>query len=125
MRLEKRGVVISLPQSILFDSGDDRISNKARPVVETIVSAIQDLPNRILLIGHTDATPIHNRLFRNNWELSMNRGLRLLELLSQEYGIDEARLSVSSDGANRPAASNQTAEGRAGNRRVEIVIVSE
>ena len=125
VRVEKRGVVISLPQAVLFDSGEDRISKSALPVVKTIASAICDLPNRIMFVGYTDAVPIHNRRFRNNWELSAKRGLRLLELMSREYGISEARLSVSSDGANRPAASNETAEGRAGNRRVEIVIVSE
>jgi len=125
VQLEKRGVVVSLPQAVLFESGDDRISGEALPEVRKVAEAIRGLPNHILLIGHTDAVPIHNRRFHNNWELSARRGLRLLELLSRDYGIEEARLSVSSDAANRPHDSNSTAEGRASNRRVEIVILGE
>jgi chemotaxis protein MotB len=122
---ELYGVVISLPQAILFASGDDRISEEALPMVGKIAAVIADLPNRVTLIGHADAVPIHNRRFKSNWELSSARGLRLLELLNSEYGIVETRLSVSSDGATRPASTNETPDGRAFNRRVEIVILDQ
>jgi len=122
---ESRGLVISLPQTILFSSGDDRIGASAYPTVDQVADAIRDIPNRVVLIGHADSVPIHNRRFNNNWELSAARGLRLLELLRDKYGIEESRLSISSDGANRPASSNETADGRASNRRVEIIIVDE
>ena len=125
VHLEPRGVVISIPQLVLFESGEDRVSGDALPIVEKIAFAIHDLPNAIILVGHADAVPIHNRRFHNNWELSAGRGLRLLELLSREYGIAETRLSVLSEGANRPASSNKTDLGRANNRRVEIVIAGE
>jgi len=121
---EPRGLVISLPQAVLFASGDDRVSAAAMPTVAQIAGAIQPVPNHVQLVGYADSTPIHTRRFHNNWELSAARGLRLLELLTQRYAIDESRLSVSSDGANKPRESNQTAEGRAQNRRVEIVILA-
>lgn len=121
---ETRGLVIALPQAILFASGDDRISDSALPTVDAIAFAIRDLPNPVVLIGHADSAPIHNKRFSNNWELSAARGLRLLELLNGSYGIEESRLSVSSEGANHPRESNDTADGRASNRRVEIVIVA-
>jgi chemotaxis protein MotB len=121
-RMEERGLVVSLPQAILFASGDDGVSEAALPVVEKIADVIRDMPNRVVLCGHADSKPIHNRRFRNNWDLSAARGVRLLELLTSRYGMDEARLAVSSDGANRPLASNETEDGRASNRRVEIVI---
>jgi chemotaxis protein MotB len=124
-RMEPRGLVISLPQAILYSSGEDQVSRDAIPVVEHIVEVLRTLPNRITLIGHADSQPIHNHRFKSNWELSAARGLRLLELLSTRYGIDESRLSVSSDGANQPASPNDTPEGRANNRRVEIVILNE
>lgn len=124
-RMEPRGLVISLPQAVLYSSGEDQISRDAIPVVDEIVEVLRTLPNRISLIGHADSNPIHNQRFKNNWELSAARGLRLLELLSTRYGIDESRLSVSSDGANQPASPNDTPEGRANNRRVEIVIMNE
>lgn len=122
--LETKGLVISLPQAILFAAGDDRVTREATPVVEQVVEVLRSTPNQVTLIGHADATPIHNQRFKNNWELSAARGLRLLELLTDKYGIAESRLSVSSDGANRPLESNETEEGRAANRRVEIVILN-
>ena len=122
---EQRGVVVSLPQSVLFVSGDDRISSEALPIVGTIAGEIRDLPNRVTLVGYTDAIPISNRRFHNNWELAAARSLRLLELLTRDYGIPESRLSVSSEGSNLPRESNHTPGGRASNRRVEIVIAEE
>jgi chemotaxis protein MotB len=119
---EPRGLVISLPQSILFPSGDDRISDSALPTVEQIVAVIRELPNPVTLIGHADSSPIHNKRFRSNWDLSAARSLRLLELLTDRYQIEESRLSISSEGANHPRESNDTPDGRASNRRVEIVI---
>jgi chemotaxis protein MotB len=124
-RREQRGLVISLPQIVLFASGDDRIQAEAYPLIEQIAGVVRRIPNEIILIGHADSSPINNRRFRNNWELSAARGLRLLEMLHTRYDIDERRMSIASEGANRPAASNDTAEGRAGNRRVEIVILQE
>jgi outer membrane protein OmpA-like peptidoglycan-associated protein len=124
-RREQRGLVISLPQIALFASGDDRIRAEAYPLIEQIAGVVRGIPNEILLIGHADSNPINNRRFRNNWELSAARGLRLLQMLHTRYDIDEGRMSIASEGANRPAAPNDTAEGRAGNRRVEIVILQE
>jgi chemotaxis protein MotB len=125
VKMEARGLVISLPQQILFASGEDRVSADALPMVDEIARVIRDVPNRVSLIGHADSVPIHNRKFANNWELSAARGLRLLELLTGRYAIAEARLTVSSDGTNRPRGSNETKDGRASNRRVEIVLLAE
>jgi chemotaxis protein MotB len=125
VKMETRGLVISLPQQILFASGEDRVSPDALPMVGEIARVIRDLPNRVSLIGHADSVPIHNRRFANNWELSAARGLRLLELLTGRFAIAESRLSVSSDGTNRPRGSNETKDGRASNRRVEIVLLAE
>jgi chemotaxis protein MotB len=124
MRLETRGLVISLPQAILFGSGDDRVTSQALPIVAQIADVLRDIPNEVSLVGHADAVPIHNRRFKNNWDLSAARGLQLLQLLSRRYGILESRLSVASYGPYRPNSSNETPTGRALNRRVEIVILS-
>jgi len=125
LRMEQRGLVISLPQTILFPSGEDQISPDAIPVVAEIAAVLRDIPNRVTLIGHADSVPIHNHRFNDNWELSAARGLRLLDLLTSQYGIDESRLSISSDGSCRPRDTNDTPEGRANNRRVEIVILDD
>jgi chemotaxis protein MotB len=123
-QLEQRGLVISLPQAVLFDSGQDTINPDALPMISRIADVLRDVPNKVALVGHADPTPIHKR-FRNNWELSAARSLRLLDFLTGRYGISEARLSVASQGAYSPKGPNDTENGRAANRRVEIVILND
>ena len=123
--LESRGLVISLPQAILYSSGDDRISPEAMPLLGEIAAILRKLPNKVTLVGYADPVPIHNGRFGNNWELSAARSLKLLELLTSRYDIPESRLAVSSYGSYSPRSPNDTAEGRAENRRVEIVILNE
>jgi chemotaxis protein MotB len=78
-----------------------------------------------VLVGHADTTPIHNRRFRDNWQLSAARSLSLLALLTSDYGIPESRLSIESFGSNHPLGPNDTEAGRAANRRVEILILDD
>ena len=119
------GIVISLPQAILFSSGADQINPDGLPVLADVAAVLRDIPNRIRLVGHADAVPIHNRQFKSNWDLSMARTLRVMELLSQRYGVPEERFSIASFGPYRPAGSNDTPDGRALNRRVEILILAD
>ncbi len=124
-RLEKRGLVISLPQAILFPSGEDHVLPAAFPIVSQIADVLNSVPNKVALVGHSDSIPIHNKRFQNNWELSAARSVNLLEVLNSRYGIPESRLSIQSDGANDPKNSNDTEAGRAENRRVEILLLEE
>jgi chemotaxis protein MotB len=123
--LEKRGLVISLPQAILFPSGEDRVIPSAFPIVSQIAEVLKSVPNKVALVGHADSVPIHNQRFQNNWELSAARSVNLLEVLSTRFGISESRLSVQSYGSNAPKDSNDTETGRAENRRVEILLLDE
>jgi chemotaxis protein MotB len=124
-KLEAQGLVISLPQVVLFSPGADTVSPEVLPTIGQIAEAIRDIPNEVRLVGHADAVPINNRRFHSNWELSMARSQKILELLSTRFGIEESRLSIASYGPYRPAAPNDTEDGRASNRRVEIVILDE
>ena len=125
LRLEPRGLVISIPQSVLFLSGDDQVSARALPALSQIAGAILETNNKVALVGHADTVPIHNRRFSNNWQLSAARSLSLLGLLTDEFGIPESRLSIQSYGSTAPLSSNDTESGRAANRRVEILIMDE
>jgi len=125
VRRDSRGLVASISHTVLFSPGDDRISGDALPAIDRIAPVLRNIPNQIILVGHADAAPIHSARFKNNWELSVARGMRVLELLSERYKIDERRMSVSGDGSNLPAGTNDTKEGRALNRRVEVVILDE
>ena len=122
---DSRGVVVSLPQALLFPPGEDHINADALETVGAIGDVLRKIPNNVSLVGHSDAIPIHNRRFSSNWELASARGLRLLELLNKRYGIDESRLSVQSYGSFAPKSTDDTPDGRASNRRVEIVILEE
>jgi chemotaxis protein MotB len=95
------------------------------PTIAQIAGVLRSIPNDVRLVGHADTVPVHNRRFRSNWDLSMARSERILQLLSSRYGISESRLSIASYGPWRPAAPNDTMDGRASNRRVEIVILDE
>ncbi len=123
--LGERGLVISLPQVALFSPGADTVSPEALPGIAQIAEVLGHIPNDVQLVGHADTIPIHNRRFHSNWDLSMARSQKILELLSMRYGISESRLSIASYGPYRPAAPNDTLDGRASNRRVEIIILDE
>jgi len=121
---EPSGLVISLPQAVLFPPGEAQVNAAALPVLGHIADVLQGIPNKISLAGHADQIPIHNRLFRSNWELAAARSLSILDLLIR-YGVAESRFSIASYGSNDPRNSNDTPDGRAGNRRVEILILDD
>ena len=122
--LEARGLVISLREAAFFASGDDAIEPGGLPIIAKIAAVIQDVPNPLRLEGYTDSVPIHNSRFHSNWELSSARGIAMLELLRQKHRIPPERMSVAGYAENAPADDNSTAEGRAHNRRVEVVLLS-
>lgn len=125
VRLEPRGLVISLLQSVLFASGQDQVSPQAFPALSQIAAVLRETNNKVALVGHADTIPIHNRRFRDNWQLSAARSLNLLALLTTQYGLDESRLSIQSYGSNHPLGPNDTEAGRRANRRVEILILDD
>ncbi|MFB3776004.1 MAG: flagellar motor protein MotB [Bryobacteraceae bacterium] len=124
VKLEARGLVVTLPQATYFPSGRDVIDPATFPVIAKLAQVIQRLPNQVRLEGHTDSVPIHNARFRSNWDLSAARSIAMLELLATRYGVPRERLAIAGYADNVPATTNETAEGRARNRRVDLVIVN-
>jgi len=120
-----RGLIISFQQAALFASGDDVILPDAYPSIKKIAAAMSRIPNPARLEGHTDSIPIHNSRFRSNWELSAARSIALLEMLSSQYGVEHDRLSIAGYADTAPVEENDTEQGRARNRRVDIVILNE
>jgi chemotaxis protein MotB len=123
--LEPRGLVISLRESGFFASGDDTVYPGTYPSMEKIARAIAALSSPVRLEGHTDAVPIHNSRFRNNWELSAARSIAVLELLVSRFAIPAQRLAVAGYADTVPVESNDTETGRAHNRRVDLVVLNE
>jgi chemotaxis protein MotB len=124
INLEPRGLVVSLPQATYFPSGQDRIDPATYPSIEKVAQVIRKLSNPVRLEGHTDSVPIHNLRFRSNWELSAARSIAMLELLANHFGIPRDRLAIAGYADNAPVGPNETQEGRAQNRRVDLVILS-
>lgn len=119
-------LTLSMVEKILFDSGSAEIKKEGKKVLDRVVEILKNVKDRQINIeGHTDNVPISPRLaqkFPTNWELSTARATNVVRYL-QEKGIDPALLSATGYAEYRPVASNDTEEGRAKNRRIEIVLV--
>lgn len=119
----REGLVVSLREMGFFDSGSATLRPGAEATLEQIANVLRDLPEGIRIEGHTDDVPIHNANFPSNWELSTARATEIVKLFITRYHMDPGRLQASGYAQYHPQASNDTAEGRALNRRVDIVIV--
>jgi chemotaxis protein MotB len=125
INMEPRGLVVSLKEAAFFPPAGDRIEDAALPILAKIADSALRIPNRILLEGHTDSAPIHNERFRSNWELSSARAIAMLDLFVERYAIPVKRLSVAGYADTIAVASNDSAEGRQKNRRVDVVFLNE
>ena len=125
VRLEPRGLVVSLRQATFFPSGEDAIDPSTYASIDKIANTIRNLPNSVRLEGHTDSIPIHTARFRSNWELSAARGIAMMEVLNGKFGIPRQRLAIAGYAETAPVESNETDAGRARNRRVDIVILNQ
>lgn len=120
----KEGIVVSLREAGLFDSGSVSLRPEAEPTLADFVKVIGPRRIRVRIEGHTDNVPIHNTRFASNWELSTSRATEIIRLLITGYGIAPSRLSASGYSEFYPVASNATPEGRALNRRIDLVILN-
>lgn len=120
---DSRGLTISLAESGFFDPGSAVMHAGTLPVVDRIAATLRPLTFGIRVEGHTDNTPIHTAQFPSNWELSTARATFVLQYLISKGAIPPPRLSAVGYGEYRPVTANETSEGRAANRRVDLVIL--
>ncbi|MCI0507452.1 MAG: OmpA family protein [Gammaproteobacteria bacterium] len=116
------GVILNLPEAVLFDSGSSQVKQSGTKVLNKVARELLDVPYQTVVGGFTDNVPISKRLaqqFPSNWDLAAARATSVVRLL-ENSGVPKGRLVVVSLGENQPIASNDTAEGRAQNRRIEI-----
>jgi len=123
VRRDKRWIEVEIKSSILFASGSAALSAASAPVLRELAEKFKPLDNVIHVEGFTDNVPISNFEFLSNWELSAARAASVVHLFTR-LGIDPKRLAAIGYGEFRPVASNDTAQGRARNRRVVLVIMS-
>lgn len=123
-QLTKQGLLITILDKALFDSGSAVIRADANKLALDISKLINtDPPRQITISGHTDNIPISNREFRSNWDLSVMRAVNFLKILLENNNLKPENLSATGYGEYHPVDSNSTRVGRQNNRRVEVLIL--
>jgi chemotaxis protein MotB len=119
-------LTVSILDRVLFASGEAEIKAEGQEVLRKVAGVLKQFPDRqIQVIGHTDNVPIRTARFPSNWELSTARAMAAVRFLTEQAGVDAGRLGAVGQGEFHPVADNGTAEGRAKNRRIAIVVLPE
>lgn len=124
----KGRLTVSIIDRVMFDSGRAELKPEGQEMMRQLATVLQRVPDRqVMIVGHTDNVPIrHSRhLYPTNWELSTARATAAVRFLTDETGVDPARLSAAGYGEHHPIADNSTPEGRARNRRIDIVVMPQ
>ena len=123
LKAQREGLVISLREIGFFESGSADLRSSALDSVDRLAAVLKDRSEMLRIEGHTDNVPIHNAQFPSNWELSTCRAIELIRTFITHYGFSPDRLAAAGYAEFHPVDSNATAEGRAHNRRVDIVVL--
>lgn len=116
-------VYVSLSEKLLFKSGSAAVETKGIEAIKVLADVLSKNPDiDILVEGHTDNLPIKTQIYKDNWDLSAARAISIVRILTNEYKITPTRLTASGRGEFSPKATNATSEGRASNRRTEIIL---
>lgn len=116
-------MVIEMRDKVLFDSGSAEVNENGKKVLDDLAGVLQDIKEREFLVaGHTDNVPISSSSFKDNWALSTTRAANVVRLL-KEKGVSPGQLTAAGYSKFDPIADNETEEGRAKNRRIEIVLM--
>jgi chemotaxis protein MotB len=123
MRMTPEGLVVSLREVGFFNSGEADLLEDGQATLARIATILGGKGFEIRVEGHTDNVPIHTAEFKSNWELSTARATQVVALLIEKYSFDPLLISAAGYSEYRPVNSNDTPQGRAANRRVDLVVV--
>lgn len=118
-----RGVSVEINASVLFAQAEAKLNAQSEAALRAVAQVLKKVDNDIQVEGHTDNIPINNAMFPSNWELSAVRASSVVRLFI-DSGVDEKRMVAMGHGANQPVDTNDTADGRLRNRRVQLMILS-
>ena len=124
VKARRDGLVVSLREIGFYESGSSTLRASGRDAIDRLAAILKSHTEALRIEGHTDNVPIHNIHFASNWELSTARASDLIKDLIDRYHFEPQRLSAAGYAEYHPVASNDTAEGRARNRRLDIVILN-
>lgn len=117
-------VYVSLSEKLLFASGSDKVDPKGKDALGKLAEVLRaNADINVMVEGHTDTIPIRTSRFVDNWDLSTARASSIVRLLTVTYNVPAQRVQASGRGEFQPMASNKDADGRARNRRTEIILV--
>lgn len=126
IKVEKGAVFISISDKMLFKSGSSVVTDRAKTVLGKVAQVLNANPAiEFLVEGHTDNVPISTSVAQDNWDLSVLRATAVTRILQKQYNIDPKRMTAGGRGEYFPVESNDSAEGRARNRRTRIVILPQ
>lgn len=123
-RIDGRGLIITLGEAGMFASASNQIKDEGKVLLETMATVLTRLGNQMRIEGHTDNVPIRNSQFPSNWELSTARATAVISYMVEALHLPPEQLSAAGYGEYRPSDSNNTEEGKARNRRVDIVVLN-
>ena len=116
-------VYVSLQEKLLFKSGSDVVDPAGVAALKSLAVVLNSTKDiNVLIEGHTDNVPIKTKLFRDNWDLSAARATAIVRILTIDNGFDPRRITASGRSEFRPLKANDSVEGRAGNRRTEVIL---
>jgi chemotaxis protein MotB len=124
VKARREGLVVSLREVGFYVSGSSTIRPSSKDAIDRLAAVLKPRTESLRVEGHTDNVPIHTLHFASNWELSTARACDLIDVFIQRYGFEPQRLSAAGYAEFHPVAANDSAEGRARNRRVDIVILN-
>ena len=122
VQVTDKQIKVNIAAPVLFSSGKAGLSRSSSEVIGAVARVISRLPNDIIVEGHTDNIPVRSGDYATNWELSAARADAVVALMAKNYAIPEEHLIAAAYGEYRPVAPNDTPEGRARNRRIEIIV---
>lgn len=122
VQLTDKQIKIQIAAPVLFASGKAELSRTSTEILRPVADVLNKLPNDIIVEGHTDSVPIRSGDFNTNWELSAARANAVVDLFASRYSVQQERIIAAAYGEHRPVGDNATAQGRAQNRRIEIIV---
>ncbi|AEA44103.1 OmpA family protein [Fluviicola taffensis] len=123
MEIRDGKVYVSMSDKLLFKSGSTGVEPKGVEALKVLADVLNKNPDiQILVEGHTDNVPIKTAVFKDNWDLSVARATSITRMLNEKYAVAATRMTASGRGEYFPKASNDTTEGKAKNRRTEIIL---
>lgn len=124
IKVDKGVVYIDISDKLLFKSGKYEVTDQAKTVLGKVAAVLKNQPDiEFMVEGHTDNVPYRSGVLLDNWDLSVKRATSVVRILQNQYGLDPAKMAAAGRGEYKPVGENNTAEGKATNRRTRIVIL--